>query len=287
MLICLFYPISYPIAKGLDCFLGGEHQGRYGRAELKGLLRKQASDIIERKQNAKDAIMDFGIDEEQIQIMQSALDLKKNTLRDILTPLNKVYMLPMDGVLDEDTMVSIMASGHSRVPVYNKSKHNICGMLLVKRLILLNPDEPKPIRSLCSRKPLVLQENDTLLDALSKFSKGCHMAIVVNDVAPVKHAFTSGEDIPCNIHMIGVVTLEDIIECIIQADIMDESDFNEDRNKRYNSKGKLRLKALAAAIIRDARKKKLQNKKAINNLSNESIKTPLLSSRKDNSNSFV
>ena len=45
--------------------------------------------------------MDFGIDEEQIQIMQSALDLKKNALRDILAPLNKVYMLPMDGVLDE------------------------------------------------------------------------------------------------------------------------------------------------------------------------------------------
>ena len=32
------------------------------------------------------------------------------------------------------------------------------------------------------------------------------------------------------IYMIGVVTLEDIIECI-QADIIDESDFNEDRNK--------------------------------------------------------
>ena len=290
-LIFAFYPISYPIAKALDCFLGSEHHGRHGRAELKGLLRKQASDIVERKHNAKEAIMDYGIGEEQIQIMQSALDLKKNTLKEILTPLDEVYMLPAEGTLDTETMVSIMHSGHSRIPVYSKTKHNICGMILVKRLILLNPDEPKPIRAVCSRKPLVLHADDSLLDALAKFAKGCHIAIIVNDVAAVKRAFSEGKEIPCNVHMMGVVTLEDIIECIIQADIVDESDYTGSGNHhRYNSKGKSRLKAMAAAMVHEMRRKKkaqANDENSINSVNKESLVTPLLSSRKDNSDSFV
>jgi metal transporter CNNM len=37
-----------------------------------------------------------------------------------MTPLNKVFMLPADARLNQQTMRAILASGHSRIPVYTR-----------------------------------------------------------------------------------------------------------------------------------------------------------------------
>ena len=58
-MIYLFYPVSYPISKLLDCCLGKEHGvGRHQRAELKGLLRMHTNlqKTIQRKDNAEKAM---------------------------------------------------------------------------------------------------------------------------------------------------------------------------------------------------------------------------------------
>jgi len=37
-----------------------------------------------------------------------------------MTHLNKVFMLPADARLNQQTMRAILASGHSRIPVYTR-----------------------------------------------------------------------------------------------------------------------------------------------------------------------
>ena len=80
--------------------------------------------------------------------------------------MDKVFMLPTSAKLNGDTMADILACGFSRVPVYKGSKHNVSGLLLVKRLIVLNPEDERLVASVCSRKPAVVGLQTSLLDAL-------------------------------------------------------------------------------------------------------------------------
>ena len=256
-LIIVLYPIAFPISKFLDCCLGKEgHLGRHKRAELKGLLRV-ANGAIERKRNAENAIMDFGLDEEQIEIMQGALDLKTVKVQDVMVPLDKAFMLPLEGRLDEKTMVEILATGHSRILVYSVNPHNVCGLLLVKRLITLNPADATPIKQICARKPVVIGGDRPLLEALQEFSHGrSHLALVTSSVDSVKRCFSTGKTIPANVHMMGIITMEDIFENIMQKSISDECDNlgRQMSGEIVDEKTKqriARLKALAAAMKKE------------------------------------
>jgi len=65
--------------------------------------------------------------------------------------------------------------------VYDGSKHNVCGLLLVKRLIVISPEDKRKIGSLLCRVPSVVGTDTTLLDALNVFQEGkSHIAIVCN-----------------------------------------------------------------------------------------------------------
>ena len=55
---------------------------------------------------------------EEINIIGGALDLTGKQASVAMTPLDKVFMLPLDAALDEPTMRRILASGHSRIPVH-------------------------------------------------------------------------------------------------------------------------------------------------------------------------
>lgn len=78
-------------------------------------------------------------------IIHGALAMKRLTAGDIMIPLSDVFMINMDEVLDPDTMATIMAAGHSRIPVYEAHPHNIRGVLLVKNLIVLNPEDRRKV----------------------------------------------------------------------------------------------------------------------------------------------
>jgi len=65
-----------------------------------------------------------------------------------MTPIDKVFMLPIDAKLDYETLRKVCESGHSRVPVYEefefkvgapKLAKKIVGILLVKQCVLLDP----------------------------------------------------------------------------------------------------------------------------------------------------
>ena len=60
------------------------------------------------------------------------------------------------------------------------------GLLLVKRLIVLDPEDRRPVKEFSQlRKPVVLHPDRNLLEVLNIFQRGhCHLAIVTEQCAP-------------------------------------------------------------------------------------------------------
>ncbi|KAM6902947.1 metal transporter CNNM3 isoform 1-T1 [Xenentodon cancila] len=151
--------------------------------------------------------------------------LRTKTVEDILTPLKDCFMLPSSVVLDFSTMSEIMQSGYTRVPIYEEERSNIVEILYVKDLALVDPEDCTPMTTITKfyNHPLHFVFNDTKLDAmLEEFKKGnSHMAIV-------QKVNNEGEGDPFY-EVLGLVTLEDVIEEIIKSEILDESDGYLDR----------------------------------------------------------
>ncbi|XP_075221674.1 metal transporter uex isoform X6 [Lycorma delicatula] len=173
------------------------------------------------------------LEKDEVNIISGALELRKKIVADVMTKLEDVYMLSYDAVLDFETVSEIMKSGYSRIPVYETHRYNVVTMLYIKDLALVDPDDNTPLKTLCQfyQNPCYFVFEDMTLDVLFKqFKEGNkgHMAFVhrVNN---------EGEGDPFY-ETVGIITLEDVIEELIQAEIMDETDvWTDNRTKHRRS----------------------------------------------------
>lgn len=205
ILMVITAPLAWPISAVLDCILGEEIGKSYSRERLKELLRITNADI--------------DLDKDEVNIISGALDMKKKTVADAMTKIDNVFMLSYDAVLDFDTISEIMMSGYSRVPVYEGSRHNVQKLLLIKDLALIDPDDNTPLRTLCEfyqNHCYFVFEDMTLNAVFKQFKTGQH-----GHMAFVRRINNEGDPFS---ETIGVITLEDVIEELIQAEIMDETD---------------------------------------------------------------
>ncbi|CAI5729418.1 unnamed protein product [Peronospora effusa] len=162
---------------------------------------------------------------DEVTIIHGALDLASKTVTEVMIPMEDVYMLELDMELSPNMLASILASGHSRIPVFEKHRSNIVGLLLVKKLIVLDPDDRRPIRDLMLRKPILVSPEESCYSILNEFQKGhSHIALVTADVDLVLRCWRLNEEIPESVVFDGIVTIEDVIEELIQEEIEDESD---------------------------------------------------------------
>ncbi|RXN06497.1 metal transporter CNNM1-like protein [Labeo rohita] len=215
MLMLLTFPITYPISKLLDNMLHQEISNFYTREKLLAMLRvtDPYHDLVK----------------EELNIIQGALELRSKTVEDVLTPLNDCFMLASDAILDFYTMSDVMQSGYTRIPVFENERSNIVDILFVKDLAFVDPDDCTPLKTITQfyKHPLHCVFNDTKLDAmLEQFKKGkSHLAIV-------QRVNNEGEGDPFY-EVMGIVTLEDVIEEIIKSEIVDETDlYTDNRTKR-------------------------------------------------------
>ncbi|XP_078669090.1 metal transporter CNNM4-like isoform X19 [Branchiostoma floridae x Branchiostoma belcheri] len=211
----LTLPVAYPISKVLDWVLGQEIGTVYSREKLLELMKMQHQ-FQE-------------IEKHEINIISGALELRQKTVTDIMTPSEQCFMLDIEAILDFDTMSEIMKQGFTRIPVYEGERDNITALLFVKDLAFVDPDDCTPLKTIIKfyNHQLTWTFADTTLDVmLEEFRKGhSHMAFV-------QRVNSEGEGDPFY-EMIGVVTLEDVIEEIIKAEIVDETDIYID-NKFQN-----------------------------------------------------
>ena len=79
---------------------------------------------------------------DETNVIKGALKLSSKPAALGMTPLDKVFMLPRDQVLDMKTLDMVLASGFSRVPIYAPGDPlNVLGIIIVKELIKVNPEQ--------------------------------------------------------------------------------------------------------------------------------------------------
>ncbi|KAM1126847.1 hypothetical protein ACFX13_042773 [Malus domestica] len=170
LLIVVFLPLSYPFSKLLDCLLGKGHSVLLRRAELKTLV-----DL-----HANEAGKGGELSHHETMIIGGALDLTFKTAKDAMTPISQTFSLDINSKLDKNTLGLIASKGHSRIPIYSGTPTNIIGLILLKNLVFIRPEDEKPIKYLTIRKIPRVYDNWPLYDILHQFKKGhSHMVAVV------------------------------------------------------------------------------------------------------------
>lgn len=186
LLVYLLYPVCWPIAWLLTKILGPHSGVIYRRAELKELVNLHAS----QGHHGGD------LNQDVVTIVGAAIDLQERVVRDSMTALDHCFMLNVDTQLDYETLVAVLESGHSRIPVYEDTldqngvtRRKILGALLTKQLILIDPEDGVPLRDFPLNPLPIVADNMPLLNILNSFQEGrSHLAIVCPRQAKVAFA---------------------------------------------------------------------------------------------------
>eukprot|EP01112_Ceratiomyxa_fruticulosa_P021732 TRINITY_DN7759_c0_g2_i1.p1 TRINITY_DN7759_c0_g2~~TRINITY_DN7759_c0_g2_i1.p1 ORF type:complete len:550 (-),score=113.58 TRINITY_DN7759_c0_g2_i1:82-1731(-) len=214
----LLFPISWPIAKLLDCILGKDESSTfYRRGELKELLSR----------HQEDSRAGGGLTVDETTIMKGALDMIDKKAHSIMTPLEEVFMVELMDSLTKEFFSKVIEKGHSRIPVYRDTREHIIGVLLAKNLIGVYPGDTKlkVVDDLPLRQIPHISGQLPLYDLLNQFQTGrSHMAVVIS---PDDH-----------ITPLGIVTIEDVIEELIQEEIYDESDLHREKGRQEREKNR-------------------------------------------------
>ncbi len=202
-----FTVIIYPISEIISELI------RFATSKIKFDMKKFAvnsEEIADISSLSEDKIK---LNQSEKQILESLTEFKDISVFEIMTPRVDIVALSMNDNID--TAIEIVTrSGHSRIPVYDKSIDNIVGILHAKDLFKFNIN-PKlksgaSLKSLMKR-PLFVPETKKIDDLLNEFQlKKNHIAIVVDEYGGTA----------------GIITLEDIIEEVL-GDIWDEFDRSE------------------------------------------------------------
>lgn len=200
-LMYLMYPIAYPVALLLDWVLGEDHGTVYKKAGLKTLVTLHHTMGVER------------LNEDEVTIISAVLDLKDKPIGSIMTPIQDVFVLSSDTILDEAMVEKILLTGFNRIPIHAPGEPtNFLGMLLVRILITYDPEDCLPISNFTLATLPETHPETSCLNILNYFQEGkSHMVCVSTNPGDITGA-------------IGVVTLEDVIEELIGEEIVDESD---------------------------------------------------------------
>ncbi|SCV01964.1 LAMI_0G14906g1_1 [Lachancea mirantina] len=210
--LCLMYvlfPVAFPIALLLDRILGEDHGTMYKKSGLKTLVTLHRTMGVDR------------LTRDEVTIISAVLDLKEKRVSEIMTPIENVFTMSADTILNDATVDEIFNSGFSRIPIHFPGEpNNFIGMLLVRVLISYDPEDGLPV----SHFPLATlpetSPDTSCLNILNYFQEGkSHMCVVSKEPGS-------------SLGALGVLTLEDVIEELIGEEIVDESDVFVDIHQR-------------------------------------------------------
>lgn len=179
VIMIFLYIFAKPISMVLDFWLGEEVGTIHSRYELMKLLQIHVSH--------------GAVDDEAGAAMAGALRYKDMTVEDVITPMEDVFMLQADETLNFKTISEIFKTGFSRIPIFDKDKNDVTGILLTKDLIFIDPEDEVPIRhflQIFGRSFLAVWPDQLLGEVRKEFKKNFAHLGIVRDVNNEGEVFT-------------------------------------------------------------------------------------------------
>ncbi|MEI7838633.1 MAG: CNNM domain-containing protein [bacterium] len=197
LMIIVTYPLAKPLELLLDKILGGEQQSLMSRTELGILIGEHT------KTKSSE------LDDNEVEIMMGALKLSEKQVKSIMTPIEKTYWFTNSTKLTPKKIDEIKEIGYSRIPIFSKSLSTYYGTILMKDLVHINFDGDT-----VEVKDLYLHAGDTVGSLVALDTLFRRFITTGNHLIPVER----------NDNIIGIVTIEDLLEEILQQEIVDETD---------------------------------------------------------------
>lgn len=159
-----------------------------------------------------------------------ALDLGNRMVEEIMRHRSEIQMIDAD-LPAEKILETVLASPHTRLPVYRGERENVVGVIHAKDLLrAMNRAVRDAGDAAAARRfdvmavvmpPYFVPETSALDEQMREFLKRrTHFALVVDEYGSLR----------------GLITLEDILEEIV-GEIADEHDTEEDQTLRPNAQG--------------------------------------------------
>lgn len=175
------------------------HTGLFSKQDLLDLIDQQKVQIDNR------------ITKEELYIAAHALKFGDKKVGEIMTPKRKVKMVTTTDMVGPVLMDELHDSGHSRFPVFQDNETNIVGTLYLRDM--LGAKAGGFVKNIMRKDVYYVHEEQPLARVLDAFLKTHHhMFLVVNNFEEI----------------VGIVTIEDIVEQVIGKQIIDEFDQYDD-----------------------------------------------------------
>lgn len=147
------------------------------------------------------ASKDENIEEEQVEMVQSALDFMDTKVAEVLTPRERIFAINIKGLTHQNLQEMLINCKYSRIPIYDKVFDNVIGILNTKVYFEEYCKDPHvDIRSILQR-PYFTNKNVMIDDLFQGFKKKhTHLSLVRDS-----HKY-----------IIGMVTMEDVLEELVE-----------------------------------------------------------------------
>ncbi|HZD24204.1 MAG TPA: hemolysin family protein, partial [Acidimicrobiia bacterium] len=151
------------------------------------------------------------IDPSSSRLLTSALGFQDTVVNEVMVPRPDLVAMPVTETA-ANLERTIVATGHSRIPVYGENLDDIRGFVHAKDLIAIAPDRLDETIDASIVRPVPIVPETTPISPVMEMmrSEGVHMALAIDEHGSVA----------------GLVTLEDIAEELV-GDIRDEHDIRE------------------------------------------------------------
>lgn len=204
------------------------HTGLYTKEDIIELIEKQKVQIDNR------------ITKDELFIVEHALQFGDQMVNEVMTPRRVMKTVATTDMVGPVLFEELHKSGHSRFPVYKDNPDDIIGTLYLRDA--LGAKTGGFVKDLVRKEVFYVNQNQPLARVLDAFIKTKHhQFLVVNNFEEV----------------VGLVTIEDVIEAVLGKQIIDEFDSYDD------------LRAVASM---QAEKDESKHKKAVEEDANASAK---------------
>ncbi|MEN8927930.1 MAG: hemolysin family protein [Flavobacteriales bacterium] len=184
---------------------------------ITGLLKKNKVESVLSRSDfaviAKKTAKGGSIEENEHAIIDNLLNMNELTVDDVMTP-KTVMVLVSENLTVQEFYAKHKKNPFSRVPVYKNSEDIVTGFVLRDTILeeLVNQNKTTLLADL-KRDIVSVEDTMALQDCMKRLiDEDAHMAIVNN-----RHG-----------SLVGIITLEDIIETLLGIEIIDETDLVAD-----------------------------------------------------------